>query len=143
MKRFVCVICLGVLLLSGCSSPWLSEEDTATYTHGVYELTFKVKEIKNHSVGDDWTFTYTYNGETIRSGFQIILPLGETSLETIEVEVIERDTRDDIGTGVLNVAIYDGGYSRTEVKVVENAGRYKGRSALWEITCTVKLVGRQ
>lgn len=141
MKKLVCVICSVALLLSGCSVS--SGGDTANYTQAIYELTFNTKEIHNHSVGKDWAFIYTYNGETVRSGFQIILPFGETSLETIEVEVIERDTINDVGTGILEVAIYDGSFVRIEVEVIENAGQYKGRSAVWEIICTVKLVGKQ
>lgn len=146
MKRLVCVICAWVLLLSGCSDPSINLsrcEDTANNTQDIYELRFNTKELDNNSVGDEWAITYTYNGETVRNGLQIMLPLGETSLETVEVEIIERDTINDVGAGVLNIQIYDGSYTRTEVKVVENAGRYKGNSALWEITCTVKLVGSE
>ena len=65
------------------------------------------------------------------------------AFRTIEVEVREDDKLDDIGTGVLQAAICDGGSANTQVTVTENGGHYKGNTAVWEITCTVELIGSQ
>ena len=144
MKRIVCVACLVAVLLSACSmidqEPTIPEDD---YTYGVYQLTFKAKLISNDSVGDDWSFTYTYNGETIKNGHQITQSLEIFSFQTIEVEIREDDKIDDVGSGVLRVAICDGGTGKTKITVVEQGGKYNGNTAVWEITCEVKLIGRK
>lgn len=144
MKRFVCLVCLLALLLSACSvaeqTPTIPQGD---YTRGVYELTFKTRKISNNYVGNDWSFTYTYNGETIKSGHKIIYPLEVFSSLPIYVEVREDDKIDDVGTGSLRIAICDGGSGKTKLTVTETDGRHKGNTAVWEITCQVKLVGKQ
>ena len=139
MKRFLCVVCVVALLLSGCSVP--EPETTTNRTHGIYELTFNASEVSNDSVGNDWTITYTYNDKTVKNGHQILLPLELSLFQTIGVEVREDDKQDDVGTGEIKVAICDGGSGKTTITVTENGGRYKGNIALWEITCTVKLIG--
>lgn len=146
MKRFICVVYIVVLLLSACS---VSEqkatelEQTANDTYGIYELTFKTEEISNDGVGNDWSFTYTYNGKTIQSGYKMRLSLEVFTFRSVQVEVREDDKLDDTGTGTLLFAICDGGSGKTQVTVTENGGRYKGSTAVWEITCTVNLVGKQ
>jgi len=35
------------------------------------------------------------------------------------------------------------GSGKAEITITENAGAYKGNSAVWEISCKVKLVGKQ
>ena len=144
MKRFVCLVCLLALLLSACSAP----EQTPTipegdYTHGIYQLTFKNKKISNDCVGNDWSFTYTHNGQTIKSGYTITQSLEVFTFQSIGVEVRENDKIDDVGTGTLTVAICEIGSGKTEITVTENAGAFKGNTAAWEISCEVKLVGKQ
>ena len=144
MKRIVCVVCVIAVLLSACSmvdqEPTILEDD---YTYGIYQLTFKTRKISNDSVGDDWSFTYTYNGERIKNGHQITQSLEIFTFQTIEVEIREDDKIDDVGSGVLRVAICDGGSGKAEITVVEQGGRYDGNTAVWEVTCEVKLVGKK
>lgn len=143
MKRFLCLVCLLAVLLSACSVteqvPTIPE---GTYTHGIYQLTFKTKMLSNNSVGNSWFFTYTYNGQTIESGYRLPFSLELFAFLPIDVEVREKDKIDDIGTGTLRVAICDGGSGKMNVTVAETNGRYKGNTAVWEITCAVKLVGK-
>ncbi len=72
MKRLVCLVCLLALFLSACSvteqTPIIPE---GNYDYGIYELTFKAKELSNDCVGNEWSFTYTHNGQTIKSGYTI------------------------------------------------------------------------
>ena len=146
MKRVLCLVCLVALLLYGCSVPEpesTEPEQTVNYTQGIYELTFKAKRVSNNSVGNDWKITYTHNGQTVKSGHKVLLSLEVFTFQTIEVEIREDDKLDDVGTGIMKVAICDGGSGKTTITVTENGGRYKGESAVWEITCTVKLVGKQ
>ena len=141
MKKLVWLLVLA-LLLSGCSVKE-PEETEGNYTHGIYELTFKARKISNNHVGNDWSFTYTYNGETITSGYQITQSLEIFSFQPIQIEIREDDKIDDVGTGSMSVAICDGGSGKTQITVTEKGGCYEGNTAVWEITCEVKEVGRQ
>ena len=146
MKRVFCLVCIVALLLSACSTPepeTTEPEQTVTYTQGIYELTFKAKRVSNDSVGNDWTITYKHNEQTVNSGHRVLLSLEVFIFQTVEVEIREHDKLDDVGTGDMKVAICDGGSGKTTITVTENGGRYKGETAVWEITCTVKLVGKK
>ena len=106
-------------------------------------VTFHAKLLSNDSIGNDWSTTYTHNEKTIQSGYTILSPLGVFTFQTIAVEIRENDKLDDIGSGVLHVGICDGGSGDVQITVVENGGKYNGNTALWEITCSVKLIGKQ
>lgn len=144
MKRLICIVCLLALLLSACSAveaePTIPEDN---YTHGIYKLTFHTMLVSNDHVGSDWSFTYTHNGKAIKSGYTIIQSLEIFTFRSIDVEVREHDKIDDVGTGTLAVAICEVGSGKTTVTVTETDGRYKGNTAVWEITCEVELVGKQ
>ena len=145
MKKLVCLMVLFPLLLAGCSiqEPEPEPLPEVNYTQGIYQLTFKARQISNDCVGNDWSFTYTYNGQEIKSGYQIYQSLEIFSFQAIEVEIREDDKIDDIGSGTLRVAICDGGSGKTEITVTEKGGKYNGNTAVWEITCEVKEVGRK
>lgn len=150
MKRIICIVCLLALLLVGCSTeqvqtpiqtePTIPEGD---YTYGIYELTFKTKLISNDSVGNDWSFTYTHNGQTIKSGYTIEQSLEIFTFQSIGIEVREDDKIDDVGTGTMAVAICEVGSGKTQITVTETSGCFKGNTAVWEISCEVKLVGKK
>lgn len=144
MKQIVSIVCLLALLLSACSvaeqTPTISE---GNYDYGIYQLTFQEKQIYNNRVGNDWTFTYTHNSEPIKSGYTITESLGVFSFYSIDVEVREKDKIDDVATGTLYAPIFDGGSVKATITVTENAGTFKGNTALWEISCEVKLVKQQ
>lgn len=141
MKRIICALCLLVSLLFVCFVteliPWRD------YSQGIYQLTFKTRQISNDHVGNDWSFTYTYNGQPIRSGYTITQSLEIFTFQSINVEVRENDKIDDIGTGLITVAICEGSSAKTRVTVTETNGRYTGNHAVWEITCEVKLIDKQ
>lgn len=139
MKRTICIVCLLALLLSGCSAARPEEN----YSYGIYRLTFTAKKISNNCVGNEWSFTYTHNGQVIKSGYTITQSLNVFALQSIGVEVREHDKIDDVETGTLLVAICDGGSGETKVTVTETSGRFKGNTAVWEITCDVNLVGKR
>lgn len=144
MKWIVCIVCLLTLLLSSCSV----EEQAKTipegnFSYGIYRLTFKEKIISNNCVGNDWSFTYTHDGQTIKSGYRITQPFDIFSFQSIDVEVREKDKIDDVGAGTLTVAICEIGSGKTEVTVTENRGLFKGNTAVWEISCQVELIGKQ
>lgn len=150
MKRIICIICLLALLLVGCSAeqtqlqvqtePTIPEGD---YTYGIYQLTFKTKLISNDSVGNDWSFIYTHNGQPIKSGYTITQSLEIFTFQSIGVEIRENDKFDDVGTGTMAVAICEVGSGKTQITVTETNGCYKGNTAVWEISCEVELVGKK
>ena len=84
-----------------------------------------------------------FDGQEIKSGFQIYQSLEIFSFQAIGVEIREDDKIDDVGTGTLHIAICDGGSGKVEITVTEKGGKYNGNTAVWEITCEVKEVGRQ
>ena len=144
MKQFLYLFCLLAVLLSGCSA---SEQTSAPgnehYTLGTYQLTFHEKKLSNDHVGNEWSFTYSHNGQIIQSGYEITLPLKSRTYQSIDVEIREKDKIDDIGTGTLTIAIREGATGKTEIAVTETNGRYKGNTAVWEFSYEVSLVKRQ
>ena len=144
MKRFICIVCLLAQLLCSCSV--VETEPTipaGNYAYDIYKLTFKTKLLSNDRVGNDWTFTYTHNGQTIKSGYTITQSVEIFTFQSIDVKIRENDKLDDVGIGTLAVAICDGGSGKTEITVTENAGLFKGNTAVWEISCEVELVGKK
>lgn len=141
MKNLVWLLVLA-LLLSACSVAE-PEGTEGNYTHGIYELTFQTKRISDNHVGNDWSFIYTYDGQTIESGSQITQSLEIFSFQSIQVEIREDDKIDNVGMGTLRVAICDGGSGKAEITVTESGDRHDGNTAVWEVTCEVKLVGKQ
>ncbi len=132
------------MLLSACSG--VAPEPTipeGNYTYEIYKLTFKAKLLSNDHVGCDWTFTYTCDGQTIKNGHTITQSVEIFTFQSIGVEIREKDKIDDVGVGTLKVPIYDGGSGKTTVTVTETNGKYKGNTAVWKITCEVKLKGKQ
>lgn len=140
MKRTVFLVCVLALLLPACS---LEEQVPDPPSHGIYQLTFQTECISNNHVGNDWSFAYFYDGRSIQSGHKIIYSLEQFIFLPIEVEIREKDKIDDVGTGLLQVAICDGGSGKTQVIITETSGRHKGNTAVWEITCEVTLVDKQ
>lgn len=136
MKRLVCIICATAFLLVGCGELPETEDDIRE----IYQVTFETQELSNDHVGEEWSFIYTYGGERIRSGDWLPCVPGSASSFFIEVTVKENDTYDDVATGSIKIAACDGGEGTTEITVAENRGRYSGNTAVWRITCTVKLL---
>jgi len=143
MKRLVFLL-TSILLLSACSvaenEPTIPE---GNYTHGIYELTFKTRKISNNYVGNDWSVTYSYKGQTITSGYQVAYALDLFTFLPVHVEIREDDKIDDVGTGTLRIALADGGSGKTEITVTEKGGKFEGNTAIWEVSCDVKLIGKQ
>ncbi len=143
MKQILCLVCLLALLLSACS---VAEQAPAipqgNDTQGIYQLTFQAKQLTNDYPGNDWSFTYTHNGHTVKSGDTITQSLEVFSFQSIDVKVRENDRKGNVVTGTLRVAICDGGSGKTQVTVTEKKGHHKGSTSVWEISCAVALVDK-
>lgn len=133
MRKFITVFCIIALLLSfsGCKR---------NYTHSVYEVTITDSLISNNSVGRDWKQEYFCENKTVVSGQRWTVPIDTTKTIKITAKITEDDIHKDIGYGYLSVELRDGFKTSTTVTVSEDNGRYTDNSALWEITCKVKLV---
>ena len=138
MKKIICVGIAVLLVLSGCTSPSPTLEPTESFSYGIYEFAFSVEQLSGEDT-EQWEFIYTYDGETIGSGHQILYSLDLFTFYYIQVEVIEKDTSINTYTARFPVAICDGGSGKTEITVIDTAGK----NATFKIKCQVTQIGEQ
>ena len=138
MKKFFCAGIALLLILSGCTAPSPTPLPTESFTHGIYEFTFSVEQLSGEAT-DQWEFVYTYNGETITSGHQILFSLEIFTFHSIQVDVIEKASPSNTYSSTFPVAICRGGTGKTEITVT-NAD---GKTATFKISCQVTQIGEQ
>ena len=138
MKKLICAGIALLLVLSGCAAPFPEPLPTESFTHGIYEFTFSVEQLSGEAT-DQWEFVYTYNGETITSGHQILFSLEIFTFHSIQVDVIEKDAPGNIYRATFPVAICAGGSGKTEITITGT----DGSTATFKITCQVTQVGKQ
>ena len=141
MKRILCTSIVLIMLLTACSAPAQqppSTELNGGVTYGVYELDFSVERLSGWPF-EGWDFVYTYNGEEIQNGHQVLLSVEIFTFYSVQVDVIERDNPKNSFTATFPVAICDGGSGKTEITVTDS----NGKSATFKVTCDVTQVGKQ
>ena len=142
MKRILCTSIVLIMLLTGCSAPAQqvppSTELNGNYTYGVYELNFDIERLSGWPF-EGWDFVYTYNGEKIQNGHQVLLSVEIFTFYSVQVDVIERDNPKNSFTATFPVAICDGGSGKTEITVTDS----NGKSATFKVTCDVTQVGKR
>lgn len=136
MKKLLCVLSVLVLLLSGCREPQklppLSADLQGYGEYAVY--TFKISERRLSGLpNNNWTFRYTYEGNTIENGYRFLYPLELFSFGFITVEIVDKDNPENVFTADLVVGICDGGVGQFEVTVTDT----KGREVTYRISCKV------
>ena len=139
-KWFVCVCVALTMFLAGCSI-FIKEtapETTEAATHGSYEFAFSVEQLSGDSCSE-WEFVYTYDGETISSGHQILFSLEIFTFHSIRVDISEKGALDNTYSATFPVAICAGGAGKTEVAVTGA----DGKTATFKITCQVTQIGKQ
>lgn len=140
MKRILCTsIALIILLTVYSLLVRIAEpgaETSGDHTHGIYKFTFDAERVSGWPF-EGWDFVYTYNGEQIKSGHQILFPLDIFTFHSIQVDVIERDAPENSYSVTFPVAICNGGSGKTEITVTDSAGR----TATFKITCQVTQIG--
>lgn len=134
MRKIVCISIAVLLPLTACTVP----QQQANYTHGVYELTFRIEQISGDSI-NDWDFVYNYQGERIESGHRILLSLQIFGFHSVKVDVIEKANPGNVYSRLFTVAICDGGSGETEITVEGT----DGGTASFRIICDVEQVGSQ
>lgn len=141
MKRILCTSIVLIMLLTACSAPAQqppSTELNGGVTYGVYELDFSVERLSGWPF-EGWDFVYTYNGEEIQNGHQVLLSVEIFTFYSVQVEVIERDNPKNSFTATFPVAICDGGSGKTEITVTDS----NGKTATFKVTCDVTQVGKR
>ena len=142
MKRILCTSIVLIMLLTGCSAPAQqvppSTELNGNYTYGVYELNFDIERLSGWPF-EGWDFVYTYNGEKIQNGHQVLLSVEIFTIYSVQVDVIERDNPKNSFTATFPVAICDGGSGKTEITVTGS----NGKTATFKVTCEVTQVGKR
>lgn len=138
MKKLICAGIALLVLLSGCTAPSLTPPPTESFTQGIYEFTFSVEQLSGENT-DKWEFVYTYNGETIASGHQILFSLEVFTFHSMQVEVIEKAAPDNRFSATFPVAICSVGSGKTEITATDS----NGKTATYLITCRVVLVDKQ
>ena len=88
---------------------------------------------------EGWDVVYTYNGETIKSGHQVLLSVEVFTFYSVQVEMIERDNPENSFTATFPVAVCDGGSGKTEIRVTSS----NGKTAAFKVTCDVTQVGKR
>lgn len=134
MKKIGCITMVMLLLLTGCTPP----EPTESFTQGIYQFTFAVEQISGEPT-DEWEFVYTYNGETITTGHQILFSLEIFTFHSMQVAIIEKEAPANTYSAEFPVAICAGGSGKAEVTVTS----VDGKIATFKITCRVTQVGKQ
>ena len=89
MKRVICASLSLLMLLTGCTAPAPDPLPTESFTYGIYEFAFAVEQLSGKP-NDAWDFVYTYNGESITTGYQIRFSLGIFTFHSIRADVIEK-----------------------------------------------------
>ena len=141
MKRILCTSIVLIMLLTACSAPAQqppSTELNGGVTYGVYELDFSVERLSGWPF-EGWDFVYTYNGEEIQNGHQVLLSVEIFTFYSVQVEVIEQDNPKNSFTATFPVAICDGGSGKTEITVTDS----NGKTATFKVTCDVTQVGKR
>ena len=138
MKKFFCAGIALLLILSGCTAPSPTPLPTESFTHGIYEFTFSVEQLSGEAT-DQWEFVYTYNGETITSGHQILFSLEIFTFHSIQVDVIEKASPSNTYSATFPVAICNGSSGKTEITVTDT----NGATATFKISCQVTQIGEQ
>ncbi len=118
------------------------EKEKPKYTHAVFELSIAETLLSNESVGQEWFNVYSCNDEYISSGKRWMVPLDKSETVTIDAFITEDDKHPDTAFNSSQVILSDGFETTKIIKVTENNGRYKGKSAQWEIIYRVKLVDK-
>ena len=134
MRRILCAVML-LLVLTGCAEPMTDPKPTESFKYGIYEFNFYEEQISGVPT-DDWEFVYSYDGETISGGHQILYSLELFTFYYIQVEVIEKDTPTNTYNARFPVAICNGGSGKTEITVTGN----EGKVATFRVKCQVTQV---
>ena len=137
MKKIVCVGIAVRLVLNGCTPSTPTPKPTESFSYGIYAFTFSIEQLSGENT-DRWAFAYTHDGEPITNGHKILYSLELFTFYYIQIEVIEKGAHSIIYLTKFPVAICDGGSGKTEITLIDIAGK----TATYKIKCYVTQVGK-
>lgn len=137
MRRILCAVML-LLVLSGCAETMTDPKPTESFKYGIYEFNFSEEQISGTPT-DDWEFVYSYDGQTITSGHQIVYSLEVFTFYRIQVVATQRSNPDYTYSAIFPVAICDGGYGKTEITVTDTSGK----NAIFKVSCCLTQIGKR
>lgn len=142
MKRYICCfIALWLVIFCGIYAIWYIIYG-CNYTHGIYQINISDRCILNDSVGNEWIKKYTMDGGIIENGQKINVPLETVTQKTIKVTITERDKYPDESSKYIQIFLRDNETKNYILTVTEDEGRFKGNVAKWEISVSVKFLGK-
>ncbi len=110
-----------------------------------YCISYSARLIMNNSVGNEWSYGASFNGEYISSDSTITATFYGNKDPVIMLVAVESDkAKDDTGRSSIalpDIAIGEQCTITETVDVRENDGRYSGNLAQWEFTVTIYRVG--
>lgn len=132
-KRMNKLLFAGIAVVCLCAAAVLvlSSKD------GIYELDLSAVQLSGDSTCD-WEFIYIYNADTVRSGYRFT-PSSDTMTLSHNIQVFVRENGGNTYSGTISIEPRHGFSGKTEIAVTDP----RGRSASFEVTCRVKLVGLQ
>ena len=137
MRRILCAVML-LLVLTGCTEPMTEPEPIRSFKYGIYEFNFSEEQISGAPT-DDWEFVYSYNGETIASGYQITYSLELFTFYRIQVVATQKSNPDYTYSTIFPVAICEVGSGKTEITMTGE----DGKSETFKIACILTQIGKK
>ena len=138
MKRILWVTMALLLTLTECAAPAANPEPTIPFKYGIYEFVFSVEQLSGKPT-EQWDFTYTYNGETIASGHQILYSLELFTFSRVQVVATQKSNPQYTYSATFPVAICNGGSGKTELTVTG----VDGESKTFKIVCNLTQIGKK
>lgn len=131
LKHPLCFLLLISLCFCSCSFPDSLSADEC-------KVTYSARLIDNDSVGNEWTTYLIYKGEPLANN-EIVPYSSRITLYAYAREYDEgKSDSKKAMTEFVNLAPGEKATKTITVVVKENGGRYKGNTAVWEFTITVK-----
>ena len=110
------------------------------FTHNIYRIDISADCLQNNSVGKDWFFDYTTDGENIYSGQKISVPIDLKEF-TIDAVITEEDESSDTAEAKIILDLTETEPTATvRMTVTEDGGAYRGNTAVWEITASAEFL---
>lgn len=115
------------------------EQIESTHT---YIITYYIDLEYNNSVGNEWRYGVSYNGEYIESSSKIVIKDSPTEIDLVAFAT-ELDEWNDYGSTLIAFDALSIGQKQTKwatVIVRENQGRYTGNTAKWYFEITIERI---
>ena len=126
-----------MFIFCSCSDKEDKTSSVKNRKSGEYKLSVSFDILSNNSVGNEWDCFFTYEGEQFTDS--ILFDSSEKGkIAEILVVIRENDKYPDIKKTKISVPILHNEMKSKKITVTENKGRFKGNSAVWIVSVSVK-----